>query len=232
MKLDLGVTDFHRIVGRLPEFEFNPKKAALLIVDMHYFQAHRDFGFGKKARELGLNNVIEYYYGRLERQIVPRLRVAIPRLREAGCQIIYCRLLSAKEDGSDFCLRYRSWGLRTLKDSRETEILDEIAPQAGDIVLDKTTQNVFLSTNLDQILRNTGREFLVLAGVVTNNCVEAAARTAVDYSYKVFLLEDCCAAFSEEVHVSALKNIHLNFGIVTQSADLIPRAQRRESRKV
>lgn len=221
MKHELGLTDFHRIVGRLPDFKLNPKRAALLIVDMHYFQAHRDYGFGKRARELGLNNVIEYYYGRLQSQVVPRLRKVIPRFRHAGSQIIYCRLLSAKQDGSDFCLRYRSWGLSLPKDSRDTEILEEIAPQANDIVLGKTTQNVFLSTNLDQILRNTGCEYLVLAGVVTNNCVEAAARTAVDYSYKVFLMEDCCAAFSEEAHMNALKNIHLNFGIVAQSAELL-----------
>jgi len=229
-KNEQGISDFHRIVGRLPEFRLNPKRAALLVVDMHYFQAHRDFGFGRRAKQLGLNDVIAYYYGRLEKQVVPRLREVIPHLRNAGCQIIYCRLLSAKEDGSDFCLRYRSWGLKLRKDSRDTQILDEIAPQPGDIVLNKTTQNVFLSSNLDQILRNTGREYLILAGVVTNNCVEAAARTAVDYSYKVFLMEDCCAAFSEEAHVNSLKNIHLNFGLVTQSTKLLP-SNRRNGRR-
>jgi ureidoacrylate peracid hydrolase len=226
MKLDPGLTDFQRIVGRLPDFELKTEQAALLIVDMHYFQAHRDFGYGRKARELGLSHVIDYYYGRLEKQVIPRLQEVIPRFRDAGSQIIYCRVLSAKEDGSDFCLRYRSWGLKILKSSREAQILDEIAPQAGDIVLDKTTQNVFLSTNLDQILRNLGREYLVLAGVVTNNCVEAAARTAVDYSYKTFVLEDCCAAFSEEAHINALKSIHRNFGIVKDSAELMPPARR------
>jgi len=226
MKLELGLTDFHRIVGRLPAFELNPEKAALLIIDMHYFQAHREFGFGQKARELGLSDMIEYYYGRLEKQVIPRLQEVIPQFREARCQVIYCRLLSAKEDGSDFCLRYRSWGLKILKSSREAEILDEIAPQTGDIVLNKTTQNVFLSTHLEQILRNLEREYLVLAGVVTNNCVEAAARTAADYSYKTFVMADCCAAFSEEAHVNALKNIHMNFAIVKDSAELMAPARR------
>ena len=71
---------------------------------------------------------------------------------------------------------------------------------------------------------------LIVAGVVTNNCVEAAVRTAVDYSYKAFVLEDCCAAFSEEAHLNALKAIHLNFGIVKNSGDLkLPVIQRRAS---
>ena len=99
--------------------------------------------------------------------------------------------------------------------------MDEIAPQPGDILLNKTTQNVFLSTNLDQILRNMDREYLVIAGVVTNNCVEAAARTAIDLSYKTFVLEDCCAAFSEEAHINALKSMHMNFGIVCDSGQLM-----------
>jgi ureidoacrylate peracid hydrolase len=80
---------------------------------------------------------------------------------------------------------------------------------------------VFLSTNLDGILRNLGREYLVVTGVVTNNCVEAAVRTAIDYSYKTFVLEDCCAAFSEEAHVNALKSMHMNFGIVTSGEELL-----------
>lgn len=221
MKLNLGLTDFQRIVGTLPDFTPELKKAALLVIDMHYLQVHRDFGYGNKAKQLGLSHVIDYYYGRIEQQVVPRLQAVIPRFRDAGTQILYCRVVSAKEDGSDFCLRYRSWGLKIAASSREAQILEAIGPQPGDIVLNKTTQNVFLSTNLDQILRNMGREFLVLAGVVTNNCVEAAARTAVDLSYKTFVLEDCCAAFSEEAHVNALKSIHMNFGIVCESSHLL-----------
>lgn len=221
MKLNLGLTDFQRIVGTLPDFTLELKKAALLVIDMHYLQVHRDFGYGNKAKQLGLSHVIDYYYGRVEQQVVPRLQAVIPRFRDAGTQILYCRVVSAKEDGSDFCLRYRSWGLKIAASSREAQILEAIGPQPGDIVLNKTTQNVFLSTNLDQILRNMGREFLVLAGVVTNNCVEAAARTAVDLSYKTFVLEDCCAAFSEEAHVNALKSIHMNFGIVCESSHLL-----------
>src|SRR5579863_6418287 len=94
-------TDFQRIAGRLPDFNLDIKKSALLIIDMHYFQAHRDYGFGKKARELGLSHVTDYYYGRIEKQVIPRLRAE-------GSQVIYCRVVSEKEDGGDFCLRYRS----------------------------------------------------------------------------------------------------------------------------
>src|SRR5579863_5015907 len=112
MKLDLGLTDFQRIVGTLPDFSLEMKKSALLIIDMHYLQVHRDFGYAKKARDLGLGHVVDYYLKRLEQQVIPRLQGVIPRFRNAGSQIIYCRVLSAKEDGSDFCLRYRSWGLK------------------------------------------------------------------------------------------------------------------------
>ena len=140
MSLDLGVTDFQRVVGRLPDFELDVRKSALLVVDMHYFQVHRDFGYGRKARELGLTHVIDYYYGRLEKQVIPRLQEVIPRLRAAGSQIVYCRVVSEKEDGSDFCLRYRSWGLKIPTASREAEILDDDVatawPEGDDFILD------------------------------------------------------------------------------------------------
>src|ERR1700678_2483778 len=132
MNLNLGLTDFQRIVGTLPEFSLEIEKSALLIIDMHYLQVHRDFGFGKRAQQMGLSHIVEHYYGRVEQQVVPRLQDVIPHFRNAGSQIIYCRVLSAKEDGSDFCLRYRSWGLKIQESSREAQILDEIAPQKGD----------------------------------------------------------------------------------------------------
>jgi nicotinamidase-related amidase len=224
MPLELDITDFQKIVGTLPQFTVDLQKSALLVVDMHYLQADPNFGFGKKAQELGMAHVIDYYYGRVKEQLVPRLQELLPAVRAMGTQVIYCRVVSAKQDGSDLSLRYRGWGLKVPETSREADILDEIAPSPGDIVLNKTTQNVFLSTSLDQILRNLHREYLIVTGVVTNNCVEAAVRTAVDLSYKVLVVEDCCAAFSEEAHWSSLRSIHMNFGIVSTSEEILSRA--------
>ena len=229
MPLQLEITDFQKIVGTLPQFTVDLRKSAFLVVDMHYLQAHPDFGFGKKARELGMAHVIDYYYGRVKRQVIPRLQELLPAVRAAGAQVLYCRVVSAKPDGSDLSLRYRGWGLKVPESSREADILDEIRPQSGDIVLNKTTQNVFLSTSLDQILRNLGCEYLIVTGVVTNNCVEAAVRTAVDLSYKVVVLEDCCAAFTEEAHWFSLKTMHLNFGVVTSSEEILSMVQVRSA---
>lgn len=220
MDFDREMTDFQKVVGTLPDFELDVRRAALLVIDMHYFQADRSFGFARKARQLGLSDVIDHYYGRLERLIIPRLAELLPELRAAGCQVIYTRVASARADGSDLCLRYRAWGLQIAEGSREADILEAIAPQPSDIVLSKTTQNVFLSTPLDLMLRNMDIRSLIFAGVVTNNCVEAAVRTAADYSYQVFVLEDCCAAFTDEAHRSALRNIHGNFGFVIDSRHL------------
>lgn len=214
------VTDFQRVVGRLPDFELRPDKAALLVVDMHYYQVHRDYGYGRRAKELGLEHLVDFYYTRVTNQVVPRLQEVIPRFRRAGAPVVFCRVQSARDDGSDFCLRYRAWGMRIDRNSREAQILDELAPEPGDILLDKTTQNIFVSTNLDQMLRNMGRHQLVVAGVVTNNCVEAAVRMAADLSYEVFLLEDCCAAFTPQAHENSLKNIHMNFALVMDSSEL------------
>ena len=56
MKPNLGITDFQRIVGTLPEFSLEMKRSALLVIDMHYLQVHRDFGYAKKARQLWIES--------------------------------------------------------------------------------------------------------------------------------------------------------------------------------
>ena len=61
MPLKRELTDFQRIVGSLTEFEMQVRESAFLVVDMHYFQTHRDYGFGKRARGLGLSNVADHY---------------------------------------------------------------------------------------------------------------------------------------------------------------------------
>lgn len=215
------LTEFHHIVGHLPDFKLVAERVALLIIDLHYLQAHRDYGFGKKAKKLGLDRVFDYYFGRLEHVVIPNLKRLLETCRETKSQVIYTRVASSKPDGGDFCLRYKAFDLKSPEGSKEAEILQEIAPQPRDIVLSKTTQNVFLSTNLDHMLRNMGIESLIITGVLTNNCVEAAARSAIDYSYNVCVAEDCCAAFSQETHEASLKNIHLNFGIVKTMDEVI-----------
>lgn len=85
-------------------------------------------------------------------------------------------------------------------------IVDELAPEDGDIVIEgKRGLDTFASTNLDFILRSKGMRTIALGGFLTNCCVESTMRTGYENGYQVVTLSDCVAATSVEEHDNALK---------------------------
>jgi nicotinamidase-related amidase len=92
-----------------------------------------------------------------------------------------------------------------VKGTWGAEIIDSLAPQEGDIVVEgKRGLDTFASTNLDFILRNKGITTLVLGGFLTNCCVESTMRSGYENGYNVITLSDCVAATSVEEHDNAL----------------------------
>ncbi len=86
------------------------------------------------------------------------------------------------------------------------EICDTLTPQAGDIVIEgKRGLDTFASTNLDFILRSKGIETLVLAGFLTNCCVESTMRSGYEKGFEVLTLTDGVAATSEAEHDAAIR---------------------------
>jgi len=86
------------------------------------------------------------------------------------------------------------------------EIVDRLAPQSGDIVIEgKRGLCGFASTNLDFILRSRGITNIALGGFLTNCCVESTMRTGYEKGYNVVTLKDCTAALSEEEQRLALE---------------------------
>jgi nicotinamidase-related amidase len=85
-------------------------------------------------------------------------------------------------------------------------IIESLAPQAGDIVIEgKRGLDTFASTNLDFILRSKGIKTVVIGGFLTNCCVESTMRTAYEHGFDVITLTDCAAATSQEEHDNAIK---------------------------
>src|SRR5437588_379608 len=84
--------------------------------------------------------------------------------------------------------------------SREAQILGEIAPAEGEMIFRKTSRSVFISTNIDYVLRNLGARSLIIAGLMSDQCVESAVRDACDLCYLVTLVADGCTTVSAERH--------------------------------
>ena len=109
-----------------------------------------------------------------------------------------------------------------VKDSWGAAIVDDLAPQPGDIVIEgKRGLDTFASTNLDFILRSKGIETIALGGFLTNCCVESTMRTGYEHGYKVVTLNDCLAATSVEEHDNALAYDYPMFSQPMSSSEFI-----------
>ena len=145
--------------------------------------------------------------------------------RKAGIPVIYVTV-TYRRDGSDVIdncgffhavrempvLKEGSWG---------AAIHDELRPQPEDLLVVKKRISAFAGTPLELLLRSLGRTTLVLTGVATNFVIEGTARDACDAGYQVIILEDCCAAGSEEKHRFSVEKILPHLAMIAGSKDWI-----------
>jgi ureidoacrylate peracid hydrolase len=138
--------------------------------------------------------------------VLPNVQRLLHACRQARIEVIYTVIESLTQDGRDRSLDYKISDLSVPRGSWDAKVLDEIAPAEDEIVLPKTSSSVFISTNIDYVLRNLGVRFLMVAGGLTDQCVDSAVRDACDLGYLVTCLTDACATQSQDRHDWALRN--------------------------
>jgi nicotinamidase-related amidase len=209
------------IRGRLPEFTVDRDHLALVCIDMQYLDASPDHGYGAKARAAGTFASLEYYFATLDATVIPNIQRLIAAARQNEVPVVYVRVASRLPDAADTSWRYKQFGLLAPPGSKEREILDELAPAAGDVIVDKTTSGMFNSTNIDQIFRNMGVNSLIITGVATNGCVETSTRGAGDLGYRSYLVSDATATYTPESHAESLRDMDHNFAIVKTTEQVL-----------
>jgi nicotinamidase-related amidase len=186
-------------------YSFDPASVALLCID---FQ--RDFvepgGFGES-----LGNDVS----RLRSAIEPT-RAVLAAFRDRGLTVIHTReghrpdltdLFPAKRDRGNPSLRIGEegpMGRLLVRGSAGHDIVPELAPQPGEVVLDKPGKGSFYATDLETILRARGITHLVVTGVTTEVCVQSTVREANDRGFESLILSDCTGSYFPEFHESAL----------------------------
>jgi nicotinamidase-related amidase len=113
------------------------------------------------------------------------------------------------------------------------DIIDELTPQSGDILIDKPGYGAFQHTDLALILHNRGIQRLLLTGVTTDICVHSTLREAVDRSYDCLTIGDACAASHTDIHAAMLACIQGEGGIlgsVQTTAEVLHGMQHDEER--
>ena len=162
----------------------------------------------------------------------------------AGMTVVYLKmgfapdLANAGDPGAPNLLRHLALGVGepvTAPDGRDslvlientwnTDILPELTPQPGDLIVNKHRYSGFFETELDAVLKERGIEFLVFTGCTTSVCVESTLRDAFFRDYRCLLLADCTAepigrGLPRDNHEATLLLIELMFGWVSDSAAL------------
>lgn len=179
------------------------ERTALLIIDVQKYCAQRD-GSEFEGHDMA---PYEHYFERLESQVLPNIQALQASFRDGGREIVYTMIESLTRDGRDRSLDYKISGLHVARGSRDAEMVDAIRPREDEIVIPKTSSSVFNSTNIDYVLRNLGVDYLVITGVVTDQCVESAVRDAADKGYLVTLVKDACCTYTQERHDNSLNTI-------------------------
>jgi nicotinamidase-related amidase len=206
-------------------YAFDLARTALLCID---FQ--RDFvepgGFGES-----LGNDVS----RLRTAIEPTQRV-LAAFRERDALVVHTReghrpdltdLFPAKRDRGNPALRIGDegpMGRLLVRGSAGHDIIPELAPLQGEVVLDKPGKDSFYATDLETILRAQGITHLIVTGVTTEVCVQTTVRAANDRGFDCLILSDCTGSYFPEFHESALAMFSAQGGIVgwvTTSQELL-----------
>jgi nicotinamidase-related amidase len=206
-------------------FELAPEATALVIIDMQ-----RDF-----LEEGGFGSMLGNDVSLLASTIEP-LRGVLAAAREAGMFVVHTRE-GHRPDLADappakLARGHLSCGIgdpgpfgRVLvRGEHGHDIIDELAPEPGEPVLDKPGKGAFYATDLELLLRNRGIEKLIVTGVTTEVCVHTTVREANDRGFECLVLSDCVGSYFPEFHAVGLKMIAAQggiFGWVAASPDLL-----------
>ena len=154
----------------------------------------------------------EPFFNRMSGLVIPNIKNLISFLRDKKVENIFARIACHKESGIDRSLSQKKPGFNYLllpKDTPSGQIVDELRPELEDIVMMKTTDSALTGTNLRLILSNMGIKNVICTGIFTDQCVSSTVRSLVDESFNVAVVEDCCAAATDELHLHELEIINM-----------------------
>lgn len=178
---------------------FDPSRAALVLVDLINWQAHRNGASLRALREAGAGALADHLLERCEKTVIPNLCKVLPVARSKGVKVVHARLASRHPDFTDIVPALRPYvrAAGARDGSWGTDVLSELGPATGDLSVVKTGSGAFTSSDLDTLLRRFDVDTVLYAGVVTSACVMLTAAAGFDLGYRQYLICDCTASLCD-----------------------------------
>jgi ureidoacrylate peracid hydrolase len=129
-------------------------QAALLFIDVQNYTAHRQGAEFKELSDAECEQRYGYFFTELQLRTLPNMQRLQRACRAAKMEVMYTVIESLTRDGRDRSLDFKRSGIHVPKGSWDGKMLVELAPTGDELVLPKSTTNVFVSTPTDYILRN------------------------------------------------------------------------------
>jgi len=193
-------------------WEFDPNKSVLLVIDMQ-----NDF-----VREGAVMEVP------MARQLLPNMKRILDACRDKGVPVIFTQHVlydhfEVSPLETTYNPRLKKEGLRD--GTPGVEIVDELKPRPGEMVVRKHRYDAFHNTQLETLIRNSRypreTDTVIITGTVTSVCCETAARSAFSRDFKVVFVSDANGGFDEESHNATLNMIRRVFGRVMSTDEVL-----------
>lgn len=194
----------------------DPEETALLVIDIQNTYLEAKPNSDENARW-------QPFFARMNNTVIPNTASLIADARQRGVEVVFARITCLKHDGRDRSLSQKKPGFNYLllpKDREDSQLVPELTPQGDEIVVLKTTDSALTGTNLRLVLHNMGIKHVVVAGIFTDQCVSSSVRSLADESFNVIVVEDCCAAATDELHRHELEILNMIYCHVVKLDEL------------
>jgi len=168
------------------------------------------------------------------RRTIAPIRQIAGAFRKAGRPVVYTRFVAGPEETLLWkwspqiyppvnCCRigFRRFYAELGAERECIAVIDELCPEPGDAVVDKYGYGAFFRTNLVDILAAHRTDTVVIAGTVTQICVEETGRESFHHGFQTVLLSDAVSSFDPELHAASLRNFSMKFGMVMDSGSFL-----------
>jgi nicotinamidase-related amidase len=191
----------------MPELSIDPKSTALVLIDLQ--------------NGITRNSTAPH----IASDVVSRAAGLADAFRSRGSMVVLVRVAFAADGSDRLKMPTDAQPPVSVPSADWSEIVAELGPRAGDIVVTKRQWGAFYGTDLELHLRRRGIKSIVIGGISTNFGVESTARDAFERAYALVFVEDATAAMSAETHAFAMTKIFPRLGLVRSTREVLEALQ-------